>query len=171
MKQLMSLFETYPQKLTEYTLMCERLDRQKLCAYIDREKRLCESLAWLGKTVNITMDRPIGTRHPKHPEIIYPINYGYIPGVIGGDGEELDVYLYGADTPLNTAVCTVAGIIHRLDDNEDKLFAIIGGTGENIPTAKEMRDICHFQEQFHSSQIIRFRDRAVYEGDNFSWQD
>ena len=83
MKQLMSLFETYPQKLTEYTLMCERLNRQKLCAYIEREKRLCESLAWLGKTVNITMDRPIGTRHPKHPEIIYPVNYGYIPGVIG----------------------------------------------------------------------------------------
>ena len=47
MKQLMSLFETYPQKLTEYTLMCERLNRQKLCAYIEREKRLCESLAWL----------------------------------------------------------------------------------------------------------------------------
>lgn len=171
MKQLISLFETYPQKLTEYTLMCERLDIQKLCEYIDREKRLCESLTWLGKTVNITMDRPIGAHHPKHPEIVYPINYGYIPDVIGGDGEELDVYLYGADIPLNTAVCTVVGIIHRLDDNEDKLFAVMGENAQSIPSAKEIRDICRFQEQFHSSQIIRFRDRAVYEGENFSCQD
>lgn len=171
MKKLISLFEAYPQKLTEYTLMCEKLDSQKLCGYIEREKRLCESLTWLGKTVSITMDRPIGAHHPKHPEIVYPINYGYIPGVIGGDGEELDVYLYGADKPLENALCTVVGIIHRLDDNEDKLFAVMGETAQNIPSAKEIRDICRFQEQFHSSQIIRFRDRAVYEGENFLCQD
>lgn len=57
--------------------------------------------SFIGKTVYIKIDRPIGSVHPKHPDIVYPINYGYIPGVLGGDGEELDVYVLGVDKPLD----------------------------------------------------------------------
>ncbi|MBR5632759.1 MAG: inorganic diphosphatase, partial [Clostridia bacterium] len=69
------------------------------------------------------MDRPIGTVHPKHPEIIYPLNYGYIDGVLGGDGEELDVYLLGVDTKVEKYTARIIGVVHRSDDEEDKLVA------------------------------------------------
>ena len=53
---------------------------------------------YLGQTVTIGIDRPIGYVHRKGEKtLIYPINYGYIPDVLGGDGEELDVYLLGVD--------------------------------------------------------------------------
>ena len=47
--------------------------------------------SYIGKAVTVTVDRPIGTHHPKHREIVYPINYGYVEGLLGGDGEEQDV--------------------------------------------------------------------------------
>lgn len=59
--------------------------------------------SYIGKAVTVTVDRPIGTHHPKHPEIVYPINYGYVEGLLGGDGEEQDVYILGVDKPINKA--------------------------------------------------------------------
>lgn len=105
---------------------------------------------YLGRTVLIEMDRPIGTPHPKHPDILYPINYGYIPGVLGGDGEELDVYLLGVDTPVTVYTARIIGIVHRTDDVEDKLVAAPEGV---TYTAKEIAAAVHFQEQFHESYI------------------
>lgn len=106
--------------------------------------------AYLGKTVTVTIDRPIGTSHPKHPEVIYPINYGYIPGVLGGDGEELDVYILGVQTPLTTFTGSVIGIVHRHNDVEDKLVA----APENMAFgASEIAAAVHFQEQFYQSHI------------------
>ena len=49
---------------------------------------------YLGKKVSIEIDRPLGTRHPKHG-FMYMINYGFIPNTVSGDGEELDAYLVG----------------------------------------------------------------------------
>ncbi len=66
------------------------------------------------------IDRPLGTRHPKHPDIVYPVNYGYIPGIIGGDGEEQDVYILGVAEPLDTFTGELIAIIHRRNDAEDK---------------------------------------------------
>lgn len=82
--------------------------------------------SYLGKTVNILIDRPIGSVHPNHEDIVYPINYGFIPRVLGGDGEELDVYLLGVDTPVEKYTARIIGIVHRLDDIEDKLVAAPG---------------------------------------------
>ena len=64
------------------------------------EERKALVKSYLGKTVDIKIDRPIGSTHPKHPNLTYPINYGYIPNALGGDGEELDVYLLGVDEPV-----------------------------------------------------------------------
>lgn len=105
---------------------------------------------YLGQTVTIDMDRPIGTRHPKHPEIVYPINYGYIPGVLGGDGEELDVYLLDVDTPVESYTAKIIAIIHRTDDEEDKLVAAPEGMTH---TAEEIAAAVCFQEQFHISYV------------------
>lgn len=104
----------------------------------------------LGKTVYIKMDRPVGTEHPKHPGLIYPINYGFIPGLLGGDGEEQDVYLLGAAEPLSSAVAKVVAVIHRLDDNEDKWVASADG---RTYSEQEIRENVRFQEQYYHSEL------------------
>lgn len=114
------------------------------------EERKAQVRYYLGKTVEIEIDRPIGAPHPKHPEIIYPINYGYIPEVFGGDGEELDVYVLGPDTPVDKCTVRIIAIVHRSDDVEDKL---VGTTSERSYTAGEIASAVYFQEQFHESEI------------------
>lgn len=106
--------------------------------------------SYLGKTVNIKIDRPIGSLHPKHPSIIYPINYGYIPNVLSGDGEELDVYLLGVNEPITDYRAKIIGIVHRYNDIEDKLIA----APERMKfTLHEMKKAVHFQEQYYESEI------------------
>lgn len=95
--------------------------------------------SYLGKTVSIPIDRPIGSVHPKHQDIVYPINYGYIPNVFGGDGEELDVYLLGIDVLVTEYIGRIIGIVHRHNDVEDKLVMVIF-------TQKEIAEQIHFQE-------------------------
>ena len=70
--------------------------------------------------VTVQIDRPMGSVHPKHPNIVYPINYGYVPRIMGGDGEEQDAYILGVDDPLDRFAGWVVAIIHRRDDVEDK---------------------------------------------------
>ncbi len=105
---------------------------------------------YLGKIVEIKIDQPIGSVHPKHTKLIYPINYGYIPGIISGDGEELDVYLLGVDKPVKEFKARVIGIVHRYNDTEDKLVA--APEGINF-TQAEIAEAVHFQEQYYESAI------------------
>ncbi len=115
------------------------------------EERKAQVKSYLGKTVTIGIDRPIGYIHRKGAKTLhYPINYGYIPGVLGGDDEELDVYLLGVDHPVDTFTCRIIGIVHRRDDVEDKL---IGAPEGVFLTSAEMADAVHFQEQYYHSEI------------------
>ena len=89
---------------------------------LEERKALVKS--YLGKVVDIEIDRPIGYVHKKkNYDLVYPINYGYIPGVLGGDDEELDVYLMGVDEPVSAYTCRIVGIVYRRNDVEDKLIA------------------------------------------------
>ncbi len=106
--------------------------------------------SYLGKTVTIKIDRPIGSIHPNHPDLIYPVNYGYISGVLGGDGEELDVYLLGVDIPVEEYIARIIGIVHRQNDVEDKLVA--APEGFHIDQ-KKISEAIRFQEQFFESEI------------------
>lgn len=75
----------------------------KYTANTEENKALRRQLlkAYLGKAVHIEIDRPIGFVHKKEKyTLTYPINYGFVPKVIGGDGEELDVYLLGVAEPV-----------------------------------------------------------------------
>ena len=113
---------------------------------------------YLGKTVRIEIDRPIGYVHKKENySLIYPINYGYIPGVLGGDGEELDVYLLGVDNPVTEYKGKIIGIVHRENDVEDKL--VMAPEGMNF-TQNEIAEQVHFQEQYYKTEI------EVYTNDN-----
>jgi inorganic pyrophosphatase len=110
-----------------------------------------ESKDYLGKIVKVIMDRPLGTLHPKHG-FIYECNYGYIPNTVSGDGEELDAYVLGEHKPLNEFEGIVIAIIHRLNDNDDKL--IVTKDGKNY-TDDQIRAITEFQEQWFKSEILR----------------
>lgn len=106
---------------------------------------------YIGKTVLIKIDRPIGYLHRKEKySLLYPINYGYIPGVIGGDGEELDVYLLGVDVPLDEFVCEIIGAVIRNNDVEDKLIA--APIGKHF-TLSEMEKAVDFQEKYYDSYV------------------
>lgn len=78
---------------------------------------------YIGKKLHIKIDRPFGSKHPKHG-FIYPINYGYVPNTISGDGEELDVYLLGVFEPVEEYDGKCIAVIHRTNDNDDKLIVV-----------------------------------------------
>ena len=106
---------------------------------------------FLGKEVSVEIDRPLGTRHPKHG-FMYMLNYGFIPNTISGDGEELDAYVLGEDKPLETFEGRVIAVIHRLNDDDDKLVVVKDGkqySNEQIDALVE------FQEQWFEYEIIR----------------
>lgn len=107
----------------------------------------------LGKTVYIKMDRPIGTVHPKHPGLIYPINYGYIPTLLGGDREEQDVYLLGVDRPVNSACARIIAVVHREDDVEEKWVAAPPGAAFS---REQILEQVRFQEQYYQSSLREF---------------
>lgn len=106
--------------------------------------------SYLGRTVDIKIDRPVGSTHSGHPDLTYPVNYGYIPGVMGGDGEELDVYLLGVNEPVTEYRAKIIGIVHRENDIEDKLVAAPIGFEF---TEEEVAKAVHFQEQYFDITI------------------
>lgn len=109
------------------------------------------NLDYLDKTITIQIDRPMGSKHPKHG-FIYPVNYGYVPNTISGDGEELDCYVLGIYEPLTTFTGKCIAIIHRTNDNDDKLIIVPENT---MFTDDEIRALTAFQERFFESEILR----------------
>lgn len=104
---------------------------------------------YLGKKVNIKVDRPLGSKHPKW-DTIYPVNYGYIPGTIAGDGEEIDVYILGESEPLEWYEGYIIAVINRKNDNEYKLVACKSG---DKYTKEEIYKQVEFQEKYFASEI------------------
>jgi inorganic pyrophosphatase len=107
---------------------------------------------YLNKIVQVKIDRPLGSKHPKHG-FIYEVNYGFIPDTVSGDGEELDAYVLGVDKPIQEFEGKCIAIIHRTNDNDDKLVMVTPEL-ENM-TDEEIRKMVNFQEQYFESEIIR----------------
>ena len=104
----------------------------------------------IGSVVTVKIDRPMGSYHPKHKDIYYPINYGYIEGIMAPDGEEQDAYVLGVDGPIREFTGIVIAIIHRYDDVEEKWVV----APENMMfTREEIGKLVHFQEQYFRSEI------------------
>ena len=106
---------------------------------------------YLGKIVTVEMDRQLGTRHPKHG-FMYMLNYGFIPNTVSGDGEELDAYILGVFEPVEKFDGKVIAIIHRTNDDDDKL--VIAPKEKNY-SDDAIRALTEFQERFFESVIIR----------------
>ena len=104
----------------------------------------------IGSKVKVIIDRPLGTYHPKHIDILYTVNYGFIEGIIALDGEEQDAYILGVDKPLKEFTGEVIAIIHRLNDVEDKLVVVPEGVRF---TKEEIMKQVAFQEKFFKTEI------------------
>lgn len=105
----------------------------------------------IGKLVTVTVDRPLGSYHPKHKDIYYPINYGYIEGVMAPDGEEQDAYILGVDEAVEKFTGKIIAIVHRHDDVEEKW--VVAPEGLTF-TKEEIQEQIHFQEQYFDSEIV-----------------
>ena len=113
-----------------------------------------EKIEYLNKIWKIKIDRPMGSKHPKHG-FIYPVNYGYVPNTISGDSEELDAYVLGIYEPLETFTGKCIAIIHRTNDNDDKLIIV---PESKTFTDEEIKVLTDFQEQYFTSIILRPND-------------
>lgn len=104
----------------------------------------------MGTMLTVKIDRPLGSVHPKHPNLIYPVNYGYVPGVFAEDGEEQDVYILGVDEPLESFTGRLIAVIHRLNDVEDKW--VLAPEGKRFSPEEIARQVA-FQEQYFQTVI------------------
>ncbi len=110
------------------------------------------STQFLNKKVTVTIDRPMGTKHPKH-NYFYPVNYGFIKGVPAPDGSDLDAYVLGVFKPVEIFDGICIAVVHRLDDDDDKLIVVPEGTEF---TDEQIRAVTDFQERFFKSHILRY---------------
>jgi len=111
-----------------------------------------DAKAFIGQVVEVRIDRPLGSRHPEKDYIYYPVNYGFIPNLLAPDGEDLDAYVLGVFEPLENFTGTCIAVIHRLDDNDDKLVVT---PAERTYTDEQIIALTEFQERFHKSVILR----------------
>ena len=122
-------------------------------ASVEKEPHIYDYSGIIGRKVQCTVDRPMGTYHPRHREHFYPINYGYVNGVIGGDGAEQDVYILGVDKPLETFEGVVCAVYHRFNDNEDKWITVPEGM-EHSFSKEEILEKIEFQERFFDGELV-----------------
>ncbi|TSC62685.1 MAG: inorganic pyrophosphatase [Parcubacteria group bacterium Athens0416_74] len=107
---------------------------------------------FLGKKVQLEFDQPVGSSYAPHKIDSYPINYGYVPGVPAPDGDYLDAYLLNVSEPLEKAEGVCIAIIHRLEDDDDKL--VVTPKGEQL-SDEEIYEQTSFQEHLYKGIIIR----------------
>lgn len=105
----------------------------------------------IGDIVTVTVDRPLGSCHPEYKDMYYPVNYGYIEGIIAPDGEEQDAYILGVNEAVERFTGKIIAVIHRFDDVEEKWVVC----PENMSFSKdEITERIKFQEQYYHSEII-----------------
>ena len=106
---------------------------------------------FLGQAVTVSIDRPLGSRHPQH-RFPYPVNYGFVPGTLAPDGAGLDAYVLGVPEPLTAFTGLAVAVIHREDDDDDKLVLLPAGL--SMSDADIMAAV-RFQEQWFRSSVVR----------------
>ena len=112
----------------------------------------------MGPMVNVIVDRPLGSAHPDYPDLIYPINYGYIEGTMAEDGEEEDAYILGVSEPVSSFRGRVIAVIIRKNDKENKYVV---APDRMYFTEEEIRKAVHFQEKYFDITISLWYGRCI----------
>lgn len=115
------------------------------------EDKISATESLMHKTVTVTVDRPMGTYHPEHKEIFYPVNYGHIEGATGSGGEEQGAYILGVDKPVEKFTGWVIARACRLDDFKEKLIIVPDGM---FFTEEEIEKQIEFQEKYFNSIVM-----------------
>lgn len=110
-----------------------------------------DARTFIGKTVDVTIDRPLGSKHPE-AGFIYPVNYGFIPNVPAPDGEDIDAYILGVFESLETFTGRCIAVIQRSDDDDDKL--VVAPDGKDY-SDEQIIALTEFQERFFKSFVTR----------------
>ena len=97
--------------------------------------------SYLGKFIKVKIDRPLASRHPEHG-FVYCLNYGFIPDIVSGDGEEIDVYVVGEFEAV--------AVIKRKNDVEDKLVVC---KEKGKYSNEQIAALVEFQERFFETEI------------------
>ena len=113
--------------------------------------RIVETNVLPGAEATVTVDRPLGSLHPAHPDMRYPVNYGFIEGIPAPDGEDQDAYVLGVGAPVDAFTGRVAAIVRRADDTEDKWVVRPEGVALS---AEEIMEQIRFQEQYFDATAI-----------------
>lgn len=113
---------------------------------VSKRQQIIET--YLGKNVRVIVDRPVGY---VHGDLVYPVNYGYLPGVIAGDGEAQDAYILGVREPLSFFDGRVIGAVCRRDDCEDKLIVAPEGV---LLHQGQIEEAVFFQEQYFDTYVV-----------------
>ncbi len=108
--------------------------------------------SFIGEVVTVKMDRPLGSVHPKHPEMVYPVNYGFVENTMSSDGAELDAYVLGVAKPLEIFKGRCIAFIERENDNDPKLIIVPEGM---TLTDDDILEAVDFQEKYFTSKVIR----------------
>lgn len=104
----------------------------------------------IGKIIKVTVDRPLGSCHPKYKDLYYPVNYGYVESIIAPDGDEQDAYILGVNVPVREFTGKIIAVIHRYDDIEEKWVV----APENVTfTKEEILEQTYFQEKYFKIEI------------------
>ncbi len=109
-----------------------------------------QAMSELLVTNKIVLDRPKGSSHPRYPEVIYPLDYGYLENTTASDGSGIDVWFGSLNTAENKkGAKTLTGILCTFDtlkrDAEIKL--LIGCTEEDV------RTIRNFHQEMHTLYV------------------
>jgi len=94
----------------------------------------------------IIIDRPKGTAHPKYPNYIYPIDYGYLKNTSSMDGAGIDVWVGSNQKKIDAIICTV-----DLMKKDSEIKILIGCTEEEKAIVYET----HNETQFMKGILIR----------------
>ena len=105
----------------------------------------------IGDLVTVTVDRPLGSSHPEYEDLYYPVNYGYIQGIMAPDGEEQDAYILGVRQAVETFTGRVIAVIRRQDDVEEKWVVVPEGVSFS---KEEIRAQVAFQERYFQYEIM-----------------
>ena len=105
----------------------------------------------IGSSVTVTIDRPLGSAHPKYPDMVYPVNDGYVKGVMAADGEEQDAYVIGVKEAVKEFTGILIAIVHRMNDVEDKW--VVAPVGRSFTKEEIARQVA-FQEKYFQIEIF-----------------